>query len=376
MTRVGFALLFGWAIAATGVAETPSEAAAQLAARIFSQLPRRPTVSLEMREQTAVALPYLSAFRIALEEELRKAGLPMTTTQPDTRLRVTISENARGLLLVAEILSGENRTVVMQPWFAPPATEAKSRVRLLRRPLLDQPEPILDVLLLNSESELLVLTPAVLTSYRMTDGKWMPTGVAGLSLTKPPARDPRGRIESTLGGFRVYVPDTTCTGAMQPVLTVSCTSGNGAWPLSPRDPSVVARWVTDRNVLESPSFQGAFYSGGSGWFSTSDHRIIDRAGNSLVVPEPWGSDFASIENSCGPTPAVLASGSGENPGRDQAQAFEIAANRAAAAGEPLTLPGPVTALWPAETSGQATLVVRNSKTGNYEASRLGLACAE
>ena len=46
------------------------------------------------------------------------------------------------------------------------------------------------------------------------------------------------------------------------------------------------------------------------------------------------------------------------------------------ASEPMALPGPITALWPAETPGQATLVVRNSKTGNYEASRLGVACAE
>ncbi len=77
-----------------------------------------------------------------------------------------------------------------------------------------------------------------------------------------------------------------------------------------------------------------------------------------------------------PDPTVLASGSGDNPDQDQAQAFEIASGRAAPLSEPLTLPGPITALWPAETTGQATLVVRNSKTGNYEASRLGVACTQ
>jgi len=44
--------------------------------------------------------------------------------------------------------------------------------------------------------------------------------------------------------------------------------------------------------------------------------------------------------------------------------------------EPISLPGPVTALWPAVEPAQATLVVRNSNTGNYEASRLAVACAE
>ena len=46
------------------------------------------------------------------------------------------------------------------------------------------------------------------------------------------------------------------------------------------------------------------------------------------------------------------------------------------ASDPLPLPGPVTALWPAETRSQATLVVHNLQTGEYEASRLGLACTQ
>jgi hypothetical protein len=146
--------------------------------------------------------------------------------------------------------------------------------------------------------------------------------------------------------------------------------------VNPREASFVARWVTDRNVLESPSFQSAFSAGADGWFSTTDHRIIDRAGNSLSVPDGWGSDFAGVETSCGANPTILASGSGNSPDRDQAQAYEIASGRAASASEPMTLPGSITALWPAESAGQATLVVRNSKTGNYEASRLGVACSE
>jgi hypothetical protein len=40
------------------------------------------------------------------------------------------------------------------------------------------------------------------------------------------------------------------------------------------------------------------------------------------------------------------------------------------------LPGPVTALWAAETGREVTLVVHNLQTGQYEASRLGLACAQ
>jgi len=376
MSRVAFALLFGWAMLAIGAAQSPQEIAAQLAARISSQQPRRPTVSLELQNLAAMTPADLSTFRSALDEELRKTGLQMTATQPEVRLRITISENVRGLLLVTEMISGENRTVIMQPWLAPPASEVKPRLRILRKPIWDQAEPVLDLLLLNSDSELLVLSPGAVSRYRMTDGKWMLTGAAALSLARLPARDPRGRIENAPGGFRVYLPGTTCSGALEPAIKLACAPGNEMWPVNSRDASFAARWVTDRNVLESPSFPNAFYAAVNGWFSTADHRIIDRAGSPLAAPEAWGSDFASVESSCEPNPAVLASGSGDNPDRDRAQAYEIASGHATPASEPMTLPGPITALWPAETAGQVTLVVRNSKTGNYEASRLGLACAE
>jgi hypothetical protein len=52
--------------------------------------------------------------------------------------------------------------------------------------------------------------------------------------------------------------------------------------------------------------------------------------------------------------------------------------QALAGSEPLTerlpLAGPVMALWAAEIPAEVSLVVRNAKTGEYEASRLSLAC--
>ena len=376
MTHVAFALLFSWAAVAIAEAQTPPEAAAQLAGRISSQLQRRPTVSLELQNLSSLTPADLSSFRDALSEELRKAGLAMTTTQPEIRMRITVSENTQGLLLVAELFSADNRSVFMQPWTMPPATETTPRLKISRRPIWDQPEPVLDLLLLNSDSDLLVLSPTALSVFHRTDGKWTPAGIAGLSLSRPPSRDPRGRIEITPSGFRVYLPGTTCGGALQPALLLECAPGNEAWPMNPRNPNFVARWITDRNLLESPSFQSTFYDGANGWFSTADHRILDRSGNSLAVPEAWGSDFASIETSCATSPTVIAAAASDNPDRDQAQVYEIASGHATPASESAALPGPITALWPAETAGQATLVVRNSKTGNYEASRLAVACAE
>ena len=375
MLRVAFVLLFGWAIAAHLKAQSLEEAAAQLAARISSLLPRRATVSLDFENLTQLPVPSPS-FRNALEQELSKAGLRMAATQPDTRVRISLSEDAKGPLFVAEMISGDNRQVVMLPWNAPPQQESKPRLKITTRPVLQQAEPILDILLLNADSELLALSPSTVSSFRLMDGKWTRDGLAALNLARPPARDPRGRIELSAGGLHVYLPGSTCSGALQPVLKLACAPANEAWPLNPSDPNTTARWVSDRNLLESNLVQAAFYSSAYGWFTTADSRIIDHNGDSLDGSDSWGSDFASIANSCGADSIVFASGRGDNPDRDQVAAYQIANGHATPSSEPLILPGSVTALWTAETSGQASLVIRNSNTGNYEAFRLGLACAQ
>src|SRR5580704_9410754 len=106
MLRVALALLFGTLLESRAQAQSMAEAAAQLAARISSLLQRRATVSLEFQNQTAVGPAELSSFRAALQEELRKAGLETAAGQPEIRLRVTLSENVRGLLFVAGVSSG------------------------------------------------------------------------------------------------------------------------------------------------------------------------------------------------------------------------------------------------------------------------------
>jgi hypothetical protein len=317
------------------------EAGTQIA-DLISSLPRRPaTVSLEFQNLTALGQAESSSFRAALQQELRKTGVETTTAgQPET-LRVTISENVRGLLFVAAISSSENRQVAMLPWSMPPAAARKPRVKLSIQPILEQSEPVLDILLVDSASELLVLSPTKMASYRMDAGKWTPAGVAGVTWARPVPRDPRGRLENILSGFRVFVPGTSCSGTVQPELKVTCAPGNELWPLNPRDPSTMVRWVTDKNVLDDSANQ-----------------------------------LPTIENPCGVGWLLLDSAAGDSEDQDQILAYEMVDGQLVAASDLLFLPGPVTALWPSETPGQATVVIRNSKTGNYEASRLGVACTE
>src|SRR5450755_2015862 len=153
MLRAGLALLFGTLIASLAQAQSMGEAASQLAARIYSLLQHHATVSLEFQNLTALPPAESSNFRSALEEELRKVGLETTAAQPETRLRVAISENVRGLLFVAVVTSADNQQVAMLPWTAPPPAAVKPRVKISMQPIQEQPEAVLDILLLDSGSQ-------------------------------------------------------------------------------------------------------------------------------------------------------------------------------------------------------------------------------
>ncbi len=374
MLRVGFALWFGSILPVALQSQPAADAAAPLAARISSLLPPRATVSLEWQNLAAIAPAEWSSFRAGLEAELRKAGLELTATQPETRLRVVVSENPRGLLFVAEVAGKDARQMVMLPWNRVAPAQNKARVKIVQQPIFEQPEPVLDVLRL--DSQLLVLSSGKVAAYRLADGKWTLTAQALLALSRPIPRDPRGRLELAGGALHVYVPGTTCAGPANPPLRLTCFAANDSFPLNPREAAFEAHWVTDRNLLESSGVAGAFYTAAAGLVDAPDGRIKDRSNAAMAGTDSWGSDIASIENSCGPAPLVMTAASGDATAGDRVQLFDIASGQAVPASEALALPGPVTALWPAETPGQVTLVIRNSKTGNYEASRLGLACAE
>jgi len=333
-------------------AQPMPEAAAQLASRTSSLLPRHATVSLELQNLSARPAADGANFRSLFEAGLRKAGIEIASgAAAEPRVRITLSESARGMQLVTDITSGENRQVAMLPWSPPQSAGEKPRITLTKKLLWTQPEPILDILLLDSNSQMLVLSVSKVASFRLSGGNWMPGASASLVLPRPVPRDPRGRIERTPDGFRAYLPGATCAGALQPDLKITCAPGNETWP------DAQVRWITDRNVLESDAVKGPFY--------TTAQGLVGGA-------EGWGSDIASIQGTCGTAIIAALITTSAATDRDSVQAYQ----NSTPLSDALPLPGPVTALWPAETPGQVTLVIRNAQTGEYEASRLGLACSQ
>lgn len=315
--------------------QTSADALKQLAGKILAQAPARSTVSFSFDNRSSLAESDAGLMKASLEQQLRVGGLQVG--ESDAKLRVTLSEDPARYLFVAQL----GADVAIVSWNKPPRPAVEYRVAIKRMPVWEQRDPILDVELSNGESNMAVLEKNRLVQYIKRDGVWQMDHATNTSLNVPMSRDPRGRIGS----------DET------------------------------ERLVPGRNYMDGGE-RGYFFTKaetGSGTLLAGIDgrtRLYGHRPEPLLTINNWGSDIAAIESNCGSNKQVLATAPTTDDLQDRVQAFELSAGSFSPASEPLTLPGHVTALWPAESPDQVTLVVHDRQTGMYEASRLSLACAQ
>ncbi len=308
--------------------------------RLISRLPKGPF---------SVVWQNLSTIPSEDVERLRRLLETSVDVQPSGfELKVTMSENPRGYLVIAQASEGR---VWIESWPKPPAKLEKPPFHLVRTMLWEQASPILDIAV--SGDALYVLEPMRITGRNVK--------AVSLVLPRPMPRDPRGRIDINGGGgenVRVLLPGVRCSG---PLARLACVIA--------REPWIAA----GRNYFEGP--RGRYYtaaeSAGAVFQAETDGRarIYSGSGDAARVVEGWGSEIATIESACGTH--VLAS-----LDTDQLQAFQYAGGNARASTVPLVLDGPVTAIWPSEKKDQVTVIVNNRTTGNYEASRVAVSCSQ
>lgn len=314
--------------------QTSADAVKQLAAKIQGQAPPRAAVSLSFENRCSLDAAEAAAIRTSLEQLLRTAGLDIA--ESDTRLRVTVSEDPARYLLISQL--GAETTIVS--WNKPPRMAAGFHMTIRRTPLWEQHEPILDVKLENGGSTMLVLETGRLVEYGKKEGTWQMDHATNLAPNAPLSRDLRGRI--------------------------------GEEP---------ERWVAGRNYIDGGD-RGNFYTRADTASGTllagidGRTRLFGQRPEPLLVINNWGSDIVALDSGCGSRRQVLATSPSTDESPDHLQAFEISPASYSPVSDPLALPGPVTALWPSESPDQATLVVHNSRTGMYEASRVSLSCTQ
>lgn len=328
--------------------------------------------------------------------------------QPAIDIRVTLSENLNGLIWIAELRTPSGKKIVMLPVAVPPgisANEARPIPLLERTVVWRQAEPMLDFAMVgaapDSAAQLIVLTPERVAFYNFEQGMWRLGASSAVEHAHPWPRDLRGRIEVESGKLSVYMPGIFCTGTVGAQIGLYCAPGEEKlWPVdgsglvtgAVSQGGSLARLDPARNYFLDPiqSSNGGepkfarFYSAGLQTAYGGNLAILAGLDASAQLREGgdeiaarftgWGSDIASLNDTCAAPSPVLVTGTGDDTSIDTIQIYQIADRQAVAVGQPISFPGPVRSLWAASDGKSARAVSQNLQSGMYEASNLSISC--
>ncbi len=371
----------------------------QLAAQILSATGPK-TMAVEVVNRSSLSASMSDDIRRNLLTQLAVLGVRFVPAeQAAANLRVSLSENLRSYVWVAEIRQGANApsvVMVSMPRSAPLPVEPAAATMVLRRiPLWSQPKRILDVAVsLGSPARMLVLDADGVAIYRLEDSRWQAEQSLPIVHSGPWPRDLRGRL--MLGNdkdhlFDAYLPGVICRSSSGAPAAMTCYDSADPWPIGSDLFSQNASFTASRNFFSGGLSPGvgkvasapAFYSAAAiprdqttWWFlATVDGQVhlLDGSTDQVLEKLGWGSDIASVRSGCGSGWQVLATGSGEGA-NDAVRAFEVTGREPVAASAPVDVSGAITAMWTESGGTGAVAVAHNSKTGRYEAFRLILTC--
>ncbi|MEW6367042.1 MAG: hypothetical protein AB1714_20625 [Acidobacteriota bacterium] len=379
--RWALTLAIALSVAGTLMAEESAlqRCAMELARQILQQAAETERWTLTVTNMSSLGEADVRVVREAFEAELRGR---LTTHDGESALpsalRLAISENMMGFVLIAQTQTDEAGRTYVSEW---PRTQRESspaaplRLALNLHPLFRQSYPILDVVPIGER--LLVLDPANVSLYKRKEDRWEIGQLLPLPQSAALIRDPRGRLIIEGSSFRVYLPGQHCAGTVDPSLGMDCIAGDADWPLDIDG----AGLAPGRNFFERenlpPFYSGARTSSAGQSFlilagQEGTAHILDRTLKRVAAFHAWGDDVAGIKTSCGEQVVVtLPRGASDY---DTVQAFEIPDLRAVAVTSPIKLPGVVTALWSTTTRDNAVVVVFDVDTGTYEAYMLSVDC--
>jgi hypothetical protein len=312
-----------------------------LAARIASEAHPQGTIALDVRNLSTISSQDAMSIRLTLESELKQREfriLPRGST--DNQVQVSLSESAETYVWVAKVIraQGDEREpqvvmVTVERAVNGRGEEKTDSLSLNRKLVWEQRAKILDFARAGSSPEsfsrLLVLEPEKLVFYRADGTRWEMERALPIPHTKPFPRDIGGWIDTRMN--RVYVRGMVCGGDFLQPESVRC---------EPADP-----WNDVRPQLR------------------------------LKIPDREGVDTVTLGSICGENLAALATGKGDWTQPDSIQGYVSFDGHITASGAALEMDGPVMSLYPADTLHSARAVVRNLKTGNYEAYLVTATCS-
>jgi len=330
--------------------------------------------------------------------ELAAYGVqPSSTDQAAATVQVTLSENLRDYLWVAEIHQGTSEPVVVMVTVPNPgggaAVRASTPFAIHKALLWSDENRILDLAVLNSNPpHMIVLEPEQIVLNRLQNGQWLQEQLLPLIHVRPWPRDLRGRLVLRKDHlFDAYLPGVFCRSTAAAPLSVTCEDSDDPWPLTGDSTGLKAFFSAARNFFTgalSPGIQKQtvalpFYSAAplprdkyTLWaFAAVDGQVhfLDGVADRTFAQLGWGSGIASLRSGCGPGWQILATSDEDGPA-DNVKAFEIPDREPILVSPPVEFKGPITALWTDSDSTSVIAISQNSETGKYEAYRLSIDC--
>ena len=392
--------------------EQPAAALAEEIAGILGPGQARLTI----RNLSTVSSDEIPAIRRLLEQELKARGVLTSGAESANAIRVTLSENMRERLWVAEVVEGNETRVTMvrvEPGTAP-QSQPKSGLALRKQVVITTNEAVLAAL--EIAGGLVTVQPEEIVIYGHAAEGWREQKRVGIGQKKPLARDPRAVIFLTpdSNGFEAFVADMACAGSLEHTSppadwTVLCRESDDPWtivqPPVTQTGSATQGTATQMDVSVTP--MKAFYNSARNYFTGvvnfslgadlppfySAAQIIRTASSAPLLiggidgkiqilegsalkpvagTRDWGSDFAALHSGCGAGMQIVVSGSGE-AASDSLRAYELPAQEAVPASASLAMDGTVTALWTAPDGNSVFAAVRGA-ADQFEVDRVTALC--
>ena len=389
--------------------------AADLAAQIADILgPGQ--AQLSIRNISTIQTNEIPAIRKLLEQDLKTHGVLASGAESANAVRVTLSEDIRERLWVAEVMEGSETHVAMVHLDAPANASSTSaeRIVLRKEKLISpfelngrRPIPLSDAVLavIETQGGLVVLREQEIDLFKMSPAGWQEFKGVDIGSRLQLPRDSRGLLVATEGGngFLAYTPGVECAGRFTPSGNVNlenqweihCHASDDPWPVYQAGdlmgaPPLKAFYNPARNYftgvvtlslgVDLPAFYAVGMmpraAGGAALLlAVVDGKALlveSNAMHTVADARDWGSDFAVVRSGCGAGSQVIATSSGE-ASMDSLRAFEIPALEAVPVSGPLMMGGTVTALWTAQDGKSALAAVRNP-AGEYEVDRVAALC--
>jgi len=418
---MGFLFLCGPAARADSL----EEAARNFARKVTSLLPSHNSVSLSVRNLSSLNAEQISHFSQVVEGEIQSRGHKISSGDAaGVLLRVTLSENPAGLLAIGEVVeNGQSRFTLEGFSLAevPYGGSNSKKVTLSRELVWKQQDPILDLKFLRSDGQkkerIAVLGINALSLYEGQEMSWSLVRSFPIPRSEQ-SRAPRGQLFqlSENGHPRLIAdfPKLICSidlGGALDSMNLECNSseqkelvGLSFLTAGPFLLDNAAKWdssgsyFTGEIYAESgirlhidPFFSSGFLALKSGeppavLVTTGIDgrgRILDKDDRQLLSFKDWGSQLITMHSSCDDGWRILATARVDRTGSDGIMAYQFEEHDVIALDQPVAMPGPVLSLGSeqvpsdAEFAGHhdgAIAVVRNLKTGEYEAYRISMAC--